>query len=448
MKRILEQFNRQDTYLIISDYPELISGGEKNHGIAWYTRETTEPFAEKYGHRFVILAEKGKKNEPETHADGKILVFRVFDQKHHSLFPTILRWLFIFSNIKKVYIHSEFCTSGGIINFVLLIPFLLLIKAMGRQIVYFEHNVVSRFDSIAPHFNLKPNTLKIALFNIGIRWYYRVLGIIVDRIIVMDKILQERMGQFVNPKKVTCMPIWVEKKTSELTKSEARKKLCIKQNEYLILYFGFITWYKGADWLAEQIKTIAQKQGERAKRKIRLILLGGEAYSLKDKPYYKKFYQQLLAKTNHVISITGFVPDSQVSKYFAACDLVVYPYRGYFGASGALNYALSFGKPFLLSSNMSGIFQNSDIMGVVKNCGLKPKDLLFEMNTKSFQTKLKTSLEDKNLAKLKEVSEKLAQKRSINILMPQFNDIIYGEQSNRYLKPVSIPAKIQAVGTR
>jgi len=138
MKRILEQFNSQNTYLIISDYPEPVSGEGKNHGIAWHTKETTLPFIKEYGHKFVVLAEKGKRNEPEVYEDNHLLVLRVFDQRHHSLFPTILKWLLIFSNIKKVYIHSEFCTSGGLGNFILLIPFLLLIKAMGRKIIYFD----------------------------------------------------------------------------------------------------------------------------------------------------------------------------------------------------------------------------------------------------------------------------------------------------------------------
>src|SRR3989344_4871124 len=102
---IIKQFNDESVNLIISDYPERVSPGEKNHGIAWHTHETTVPVANRLGSRFVVLAEKGKNHFSELHANKRILVLRVFDQKHHSLFPTILKWLLTFSKIKKVFIH-------------------------------------------------------------------------------------------------------------------------------------------------------------------------------------------------------------------------------------------------------------------------------------------------------------------------------------------------------
>ena len=57
---IINKFNQESVNLIISDYPERVSPGEKNHGIAWHTHETTVPVANRLGSRFVVLAEKGK----------------------------------------------------------------------------------------------------------------------------------------------------------------------------------------------------------------------------------------------------------------------------------------------------------------------------------------------------------------------------------------------------
>jgi len=435
---MFEQFNSQNTYLIISDYPEPVTGEGKNHGIAWHTRETTLPFIKAYGQKFVVLAENGKHSKPEVYEDNHLLILRVFDQRHHSLFPTILKWLLVFSNIKKVYIHSEFCTSGGLGNFILLIPFLLLIKAMGRKIVYFEHNVVTHFDPIATHFGLKQKSFKLAFYNFGIKWYYRILGIIVDKIIVMDKFLQGRLSQYVDEKKIICKPFWIEKKNYHLTKSQARKTLKVKNNEFLVIYFGFITWYKGADWLIDQIKNLKSKIKN---RRVKLILVGGEAYSLKDKEYYQKFYKEQLEKADKNIQITGFVPEDEVGKYFTACDLVVFPYRGYFGASGSLSYAFAYGKPFILSKNMSEILLNEDMSAALREAGLTKSDVLFDQTSSGFAGMLRKVMGKAHLSKLEKLSTIMAEKRSIAKVMSEFNAAIYEENSTRLnLNRQAVPA--------
>jgi hypothetical protein len=48
MKINFEEFNNENTHLIISDYPETTGSGEKNHGIAWYTKQLVEPLADNY----------------------------------------------------------------------------------------------------------------------------------------------------------------------------------------------------------------------------------------------------------------------------------------------------------------------------------------------------------------------------------------------------------------
>jgi hypothetical protein len=122
-----KKFNNKETILVISGWPEVTGRKQNSYGIAWYTKETIEPIAKRYGQKFVVLCETNHNNKPRITADGKILVLRIFDQKHKSLYPRILRYLAMFSKVKRVMVHSEFCTNGGIKNFVLLIPFLLLI---------------------------------------------------------------------------------------------------------------------------------------------------------------------------------------------------------------------------------------------------------------------------------------------------------------------------------
>ena len=216
MNKLVNKFNQEDVVLVVSDYPSA-GKGEKNHGIAWYTQQLLEPLVKEYNLRFVVLGEKSHNNQPKTYQNDKILVLRVFDKKHFSLFPRILRMLMIFNKIKKVDVHSEFCANGGIKNLVLLLPFLLLIRMRGCQITYFAHNVVRDLDSLAPHLGFKKDSLIVKLLNFGLKFYYKVLSLLVNRFVVMDEVIYNRLAEVVNPKKISLNPIWIEPRKATLS---------------------------------------------------------------------------------------------------------------------------------------------------------------------------------------------------------------------------------------
>jgi glycosyltransferase involved in cell wall biosynthesis len=419
----IKRFNKPQTHLIISGYPEK-DGSGNSYGISWYTKETIEPLARKQNARFVVLAETNHNNDPKIYQNGKILVLRVFDQRHPSFFPRILTWLFRFNTIKKVYVHSEFAANGGIINSVLLIPFLFLIKITRRHITFFAHNVVETFDVIGPHLNLRRNSWNIRFFNLMLSIYNRALSFLVDRFVVLDTALLDRAKNFISQKKLVMQPIFVKKPKNKISKLRARKKLNINNDEFVLLYFGFITWYKGADWLIQKIQRINKSKNH---KKIRLILAGGEAYSLREKEYYQKYYQKLLKKVkgDQNITITGFVSERKVGTYFSAADIVVYPYRGLIGASGALTYALSYGKPFLLSNKMSELLNAVDIQRVMGKNDLSKNDLLFSHQGKSFEKMLKKVQNTSIQNKLKSFSHRLACARSMEKQISSYYEKIF-----------------------
>lgn len=445
LRKNIDRFNSPDTHLVISGYPEEGKAG-KNYGIAWYTKETLEPIAGKKGARFVVLAEKNGKAEStqtqqiqteqtdrngegsvELYAKNKILVLRVFDKRQPTLYPRILRWLRVFPKIRQVYVHSEFGANGGVKNFALLIPFLLLIKFSGRKITFFAHNVIECFDLFAPHLAIPPNPLRLKLMNLALSAYNRALGKVVDRIIVLEPVIMDRIAQYVNKKKISLVPMLVKERKPGMTKAEARRRLRIKQNEFVLLYFGFVTWYKGADWLISQVRDLRLKvQG----KKIKLIIAGGEAYSLKERRYYQRFYQEQVkqAEESKNIMLTGFVPERQIGKYFQAADLVVFPYRGIIGASGALTYALSYQKPFILSRGLSPTLEAKDIRAARRKAGLSKEEIVFNLSRNSFTRILRKSQSKKQLAKLRRFSSSIAQSRSYTSCLNNYIAQIYGQE--------------------
>lgn len=427
---IQEKFNQKDSILVISDYPEMSKHGEKNYGIAWYTKETIEPITKKYNRKFIVLAEKDVDNSPKLLCNNKILLLRVFNPKHHSLFPVILKWLLVFNKVKKIYIHSEFCTNGGIKNFVLLLPFLLLIKLFGRGITYFAHNVVIDLTGIAPHLNLDKKSLSFRVLNFGIKLYYICLGILCNRIVVMDGEMKRRLSLFVRKNKITLMPFWIKENKTNLSRDEARKSLGIPKNKLVLLYFGFITWYKGADWLIDQV---TGKEFRKKFSKVQLILAGGEAYSLKDKKYYQDYYKRQLskAKTSNNVRITGFVPEKEIPLFFTAADAVIFPYRGLIGSSGALTHALTFRKPFLLSSKMNFVLQNEEYINALKISKLSQRDLTFKLSKKSFLGAVERLNSKRNLEELQNVTKIVVQERSFSALLPRYYESLFCATSQK-----------------
>lgn len=438
IKQLIQEFNTEETYLMVSDYPEKTKNSEKNYGMAWYTKELIEPISQKYGTKFVVLAEVGEDNTPQLFANGKILVLRVFDQKHPSLFPVILQWMLKFNKIKKVHVQSEFCVNGGVKNVVLLPFFLLLIKATGKDITYFAHNIITDITALAPHFDINRGSLKLKVFNAGLNTLYRMLSGVVDHFVVMDQVIYKRLLKFVPAKKITLAPFWISPDNSKIAPAQARGKLGIKKDEFLLLYFGFVTYYKGADRL---IKTVKKIQEKNPGKKIKLIVAGGEAYSLKDKKYYQKFYSGLLSsiKGRKNIKITGFVSEGDIPMYFKACDLAVFPYRGLIGASACLSQAITYNKPFILSEEMGGVLESEDFQKVMAKNGLNIEDITFKQGDRSFVQKIDlirgTDLLNKETLllrnKLTQVSADMAYERSKEVLLARVFDKLYLNKEER-----------------
>lgn len=422
-KELLSKFNTPDTFLVISDYPEKHAGTEKNYGIAWHTKELLEPLAKNYGLKFVVLAEKGEHIKPELYARNRILVLRIFDQKHPTLFPRILKQLRTFYNIHKVHVHSEFSANGGIKNMVLLIPFLALIKLMGKTLTYYTHNVVLDINQIAEHMNMKKGSFAVKFLNFSMKTYYHLLDMLVSRFVVMDQTIQKRLSTMVSAKKIVNLPFWIEAKKYRLSHTASKDKLGFKRNDFLLVSFGFITYYKGSDWLIDVVKKIRQ---EHQFAHIKLILAGGEAYSLQHKSYYQEYYHKLLdaIKSDANITITGFVAEKDIGLYLTAADLVVLPYRGLIGASGTLTHILAFKRPFIMSKAMSELLRSNDFQEALKQSHLAMKDVTFNHSYPGFKSIITDAHDPHFVHALNMLTKNMAVKRSFNYLLEKcYNEI-------------------------
>jgi len=166
-----------------------------------------------------------------------------------------------------------------------------------------------------------------------------------DAFITMsEKVMADlRFFQKEKPAKIVQHPLY-DNFGSPIPKEEAREQLKIKNDELIILFFGFIRHYKGLDILLQAMAD------ERIKKAGIKLMIAGEFYE--DKKPYLDLIDSLGIKDQLILK-TDFISDSEVRKYLCAADAVIQPYRNA-TQSGVTPLAYHFEKPMVVT-NVGGL---------------------------------------------------------------------------------------------
>ena len=181
-------------------------------------------------------------------------------------------------------------------------------------------------------------------------------------IAMSDKVMKDlRQFEATKPAKIVSHPLY-DNFGDPISKAEARRKLGLKEDEKIALFFGFIRKYKGLDLLLE-----AMQELKKDPRNIKLMV-AGEFYE------DEKEYNELIGKlgiADSLIMRTQFIPDSEVKYYLCAADVVVQPYRNA-TQSGVTPLAYHFEVPMVVT-NVGGLpsLVPHDKVGLV--CEPEPK---------------------------------------------------------------------------
>jgi len=124
---------------------------------------------------------------------------------------------------------------------------------------------------------------------------------------------------------------------------QARERLGLGREDAVVLFFGFLSWYKGLDLLVE---AFGQVHG--AMPRARLVVAGdplklrpGELDALRSR-------SRELGVAESVSWRTDYIPMDDVPDYFRAADCVALPYREA-SQSGVLHLAYAFARPVVAS---------------------------------------------------------------------------------------------------
>ena len=138
---------------------------------------------------------------------------------------------------------------------------------------------------------------------------------------------------------VTPHPTYNAFKIEDMSRKEARQRICIGEDVPMLLFFGFVREYKGLKYLLNALVEVRERIPN-----IMLWVVG-------DFGDDKHLYMEQIERNdiqNSIRLVEGYVPDREVEQYFAASDLVVLPYVSA-TQSGIAQIAYGFEKPVIVT---------------------------------------------------------------------------------------------------
>ncbi|MBP7832148.1 MAG: glycosyltransferase [Candidatus Levybacteria bacterium] len=424
----IKEFIKPDTLMVLTSYPTPEKGKSGKRGlnaVGWHSERLIKELSKK--RRVLVLAEKDG-GKSETPVGKNTLVKRIWEKGSLRSFIRLARFMYAQKQIKSVLIQFEFNVFGGILPNLYLLALILLLRLSGKRVSFEFHQVILDIKLLQKHVNIT-NPLVQKFYNVSLRVYYFLVGLLVNNIIVFEVELKRRLKRYVADDKIYVLSLAVEKRpfmdqkqARILANAHIKKGYSkIKQNEFVILLFGFINGYKGIDWVIKQLKNSEHKN-------IRLLVVGGQNPYLSHKKSYQTFYNGIvteLKKHTHM-SYVDFVREQDIPLFYNAADISAIPYEVFMAASGPFSHALSYKKPVILSEHLEEYTNSQDIKHAMKEAHIQNADFIFKYNKKALHsmiTEIKTNPE--LYSKLSVFSSKLGKSRRMDKIALKLDNILF-----------------------
>lgn len=377
--------------IVLSSYPEKdMVHSAKTVGGAYHTKGILTALKKIHPEvQITVLGEIfGKK---ETYTENGIQVLRRW--KRSTMFSLWKVFSILASpQYDKVLVSFELNMYGNALMSLTVCWQLLLLKIMGKKPNLIVQHVLAGFVS------LEKNPFKrLVMDNIRV-WFYQLLLLGAHKVIVFEGQFKETVKNY--HRDISVIPLFVPE-AHRRDRGSASKKIGIPQDTLHVLYFGFLSPYKGVDWLVDSWPQIPNTT---------LVLAGGINPNHKNNPTYTTFAKNVLEKAQQKgITTTGFIHEKDIPDYFNAADVVILPYTTFFSSSGPLSLAYAYKKGILFSKELKKYAKSADFKKSLEETNLSLESLSFDFTQSGLKKTILWS--QKNLGKLTKFSRSMKQKR-------------------------------------
>jgi len=421
--RLLQNYNGNDNVLVISGYPK--KSEKYSQGVcavSSFAKNSLLALQKENLQRKIVVLTMMLDGKEKVYEENGMLIVRCFGRDQPASYFNLLKTISQFNKTKNVMIEFEFSSFGNLSMTLFLVPFTYFLRLSGKDITFVIHQVLFDLKKIHGHIGLSKKSPLLRVFNFGLKWFYKIISLPAKNIVVLEEEFKIRLGKLIGFDKIIVIPHGIDKNINFSDRNEARKALGFEDQDFVILYFGFLTWYKGVDFLIETFKNTKKING----KNIKLLIAGGPSFTQEKKPHYQKFLKKVieLAKSNSNIKITGFVKEKDMSRMFIASDIVTLPYRTCMSSSGPLSLTISHKKPFILSENLSAITKTHDFRSALNLAGLIQNDFIFDFKDKSLINLIKKTMKNNLQKKLIKFSSILSERRSFANLATDYDKVL------------------------
>ncbi|MCL6096371.1 MAG: glycosyltransferase [Patescibacteria group bacterium] len=428
-KHLIKKYNKVNNYIVISEFP---SKKELKHdtGLSRYSQNTIFSLKKNIANgnrRAIVLANIITKEEIYEYEN--MLVIRCFKRNNLISFLKLILYAAKLNRVETVLFEFEFATYGNIKVSITIPPILFIFRLLGKKTYFALHQVVSDLKSLSKHLNLSENSRLLFILEKGLHGFYVITGILANKIIVLEGEFKSRLSLFVNPNKIIVIPHGIEQPKLNSTKI-SKDSMGYLQNDFIILAFGYVAWYKGLDDLIKAFNKLPQKIHG---KNLKLIIAGGKSVAQKDRPHYKRYFNKItsLAKTNGRIKLTGFVPDEDIEKYYNVADLCVFPYKTFISSSGPLSLGITFQKPIVLSNNLSGYLRSEDFASCLAESKLSRNDIFIKINSEELEKVINNVIANPEYkTRMQSFTTLLLKKRNWSELIKNYSAVLFSNQES------------------
>jgi len=410
---------KKPNLLVISEYPPRNTRyGFGAGGMASFTKNTLLSLTADF--KITVLGNTTVDCE-ESYLEDGLRVTRCWNRSKLSLYPEVLKQVFT-GNYDAVLLEFEFAAYGDFFITAFLPLLILILRLSGKRVVVALHQVVVNLATLSGHLNFKEGSLKNFIFNSFLKLYYLLLVNFASQVVVFEELLRRRLLRYAPASKIRVITHGVDLGLTGGSRSQARKEWGVGDDDFVIISFGYITWYKGTDWAIKNTP-----------RDVKLIIAGGESVTQNTKPHYQKYFRQvqrLAQKHKKNVILTGFVPEHKIADFFAGADVVILPYRTMMSASGPLSTAFSMGKPVIFSKVLAPVLWNEDAREALAACNLRERDLVFSFWGGSLSSRLAVLRSDPaKLKRLAAFSKMMGELRAWDKTSKRYSDVLRGVNS-------------------